>query len=120
MNVPDAAKALTRYRIMAWVVGLLLIVLTCIGMPMKYIWHNDVVVGTVGVAHGWLYVLLLLAAFDLKRRVNWSWGWFVAIALAGTIPFLSFVAEYFATRNVRRQFDQARERRAARDSAPEK
>ena len=37
-------NALLRYRVMAYVVGTLLIVLTCIGMPMKYLGGNDSVV----------------------------------------------------------------------------
>ncbi len=31
-------NALIRYRVMAYVVGVLLIVLTCVGMPLKYVW----------------------------------------------------------------------------------
>ena len=37
-------NALIRYRVMAYVVGVLLIVLVCVGLPLKYVWHNDSVV----------------------------------------------------------------------------
>jgi integral membrane protein len=90
-----------RYRVMAYVVGTLLIVLVCIGMPLKYIWDNDTVVMYAGIAHGWLYMILLITAFDLGRRARWSWKRLILIALAGTIPFLSFVAERSATKDVR-------------------
>lgn len=96
--------ALTRYRVMAWVVGVLLIVLMLIGMPLKYLAHEDRVVAVTGVAHGWLYMLLLITAFDLGRRVRWPWWRLLVIALAGTVPFLSFVAERYATRDVRARF----------------
>jgi integral membrane protein len=86
---------------MAYVVGTLLIVLVCIGMPLKYIWDNDTVVMYAGIAHGWLYMILLITAFDLGRRARWSWKRLILIALAGTIPFLSFVAERSATKDVR-------------------
>ena len=33
--------ALTRFRIMAWVVGVMLLLLTLVAMPMKYFAHND-------------------------------------------------------------------------------
>ena len=46
-------------------------------------------------------MVLLITAYDLGRRVKWSLKWFVMIMLAGTVPFLSFVAEHFATKNVR-------------------
>jgi integral membrane protein len=46
-------------------------------------------------------MVLLITAYDLGRRVKWSLKWYLSIMLAGTIPFLSFVAEHFATKNVR-------------------
>lgn len=100
-EIAGVKAALTRYRVMAWVVGLLLVTLVCVGMPLKYIWGDGRVVMWTGIPHGWLYMVLLITAYDLGRRVQWSIKWFVMIMLAGTIPFLSFVAEHFATRNVR-------------------
>lgn len=101
-------NALLRYRIMAYVVGVLLVVLICIGMPLKYLSDNQYLeaigsrINTVlGIAHGWLYMLLIVTAFDLGRRVAWTWKRLLVIALAGTVPFLSFVAEHFATKDVR-------------------
>lgn len=93
--------ALLRYRVMAYVVGVLLVVLVLVGMPLKYIWHDDRVVTWTGIPHGWLYMILLITAFDLGRRVKWSWKRLILIALAGTVPFLSFVAERSATKDVR-------------------
>lgn len=93
--------ALLRYRVMAYIVGVLLVVLVLIGLPMKYLWHDDRVVTWTGIPHGWLYMILLITAFDLGRRVKWSWKRLILIALAGTVPFLSFVAERSATKDVK-------------------
>ena len=93
--------ALLRYRIMAYIVGVLLVVLVLVGVPMKYLWHDERVVTWTGIPHGWLYMILLITAFDLGRRVKWSWKRLILIALAGTVPFLSFVAERSATKDVR-------------------
>ncbi len=100
-DVPAVRAALLRYRIMAYVVGILLIVLVLIGLPLKYIWGDGRVVTWTGMPHGWLYMILLITAYDLGRRVKWSIKWFLAIMAAGTVPFLSFVAEHYATKNVR-------------------
>ncbi len=100
-EVPGIRSALTRYRVMAYVVGVLLVVLVCVGVPMKYLADDDRVVTWTGVPHGWLYMALLITAVDLGRRVKWSWKRLFLIALAGTVPFLSFVAERSATKNVR-------------------
>ncbi|WOP19589.1 DUF3817 domain-containing protein [Raineyella sp. LH-20] len=99
--------ALVRYRVMAWVVGCLLVVLVCVGVPLEYVWHYDKVDMYLGVAHGWLYMVLLITAYDIGRRVKWPWINLLGIALAGTVPFLSFVAEHYATRNVRRYLAEA-------------
>lgn len=93
-------SALTRYRFFAYVTGTLLVVLVCVGVPLKYLGDNDAVVTWTGLPHGWLYMGLLITAFDLGRRARWSWKRLVLIALAGTVPFLSFVAEHSARKDV--------------------
>jgi integral membrane protein len=45
------------------------------------------------IAHGWLYVVYLLAVFLLWSRMRWGLGQFIAIALGGVVPFLSFFME---------------------------
>lgn len=100
-------NALIRYRIMAYTVGVLLVVLVCVGLPLKYLGHDDRVVTWTAIPHGWLYMILLITAFDLGRRARWTWRRLLLIALAGTIPFLSFVAERSATKDVRRKLAAA-------------
>ena len=91
--------ALTRYRIIAWIVGVVLILLVVIGMPMKYLGDNPVVVEAVGPFHGFLYMVYLALTFDLARRAKWAFGRMVIVMLAGTIPFFSFWAERQVTRH---------------------
>ena len=100
-------NALLRYRIMAYTVGCLLVVLVCIGLPLEYLADNDTVVSWTAIPHGYLYMVLLLTAFDLGRRAHWSLWRLLAIALAGTVPFLSFVAERSATRDIKRKLGLA-------------
>jgi integral membrane protein len=85
--------ALTRYRIIAWVVGVVLLALVLVGMPLKYIGDQDSVVAIVGPIHGFLFMVYVVLTFDLARRVRWPFGRMVLVMLAGTIPFLSFWAE---------------------------
>ena len=99
---------------MAWIVGILLAVLVLVGLPLKYMAGDDRVVVWTGVPHGWLYMILLITAYDLSRRVGWSLKWVVMIMLAGTVPGLSFVAEHHATKDVTAKLEAA-----ARGSATE-
>jgi integral membrane protein len=90
--------ALTRYRLIAYVVGVVLILLVVIGMPLKYLFDQPVIVQTVGPAHGFLYMVYLVAAFDVARRANWPLKRMALVMLAGTVPFVSFYAERVVTR----------------------
>jgi integral membrane protein len=90
---PAVRGALTRYRVIAYVVGVMLLLLLFVAMPLKYLADDPGAMNIIGPMHGFLYVVYLLATFDLFRRVRWSFGRLVLIALAGTIPFLSFYAE---------------------------
>ncbi len=113
-QAPGVRGALLRYRIMAYVVGTLLVVLVVVGVPLKYFGNNGIVVTLTGVPHGWLYMVLLITAYDLGRRVHWPWGRLLVIALAGTVPFLSFWAEYSARKDVQARL-KAVEASAAQD-----
>jgi integral membrane protein len=85
--------ALTRYRIIAWIVGVVLLVLVLVGMPLKYIGGADAVVAIVGPIHGFLFMVYVALTFDLARRAKWPFTRMILVMLAGTIPFLSFWAE---------------------------
>lgn len=102
-EIPAVKAALLRYRIMAYTVGVLLVLLVLVAMPLKYIGGDDRWVTWFGLPHGWLYMILIFTAWDLGRRVWWSWKNLIGIALAGTVPFLSFVAEYIARKDVQRK-----------------
>jgi len=94
-------SALIRYRVIAWVVGVLLVVLTLIGMPMKYAAGSDTIVAVVGPIHGFAYMVYLVLAADLARRARWSLQRTVLVLLAGTVPFVSFIAERIVTKSFR-------------------
>ncbi|WP_344603519.1 DUF3817 domain-containing protein [Streptomyces glaucus] len=88
-------SVLTRYRVMAYVTGVLLVLLT-LGVIGKYVLDLDGADGftrIVGIAHGWLYVLYLVFAFDLGSKAKWPVGKQLWVLLAGTIPTAAFFVE---------------------------
>jgi integral membrane protein len=101
--------ALGPYRAMATIVGVLLIILCLIGLPLHYLSPEgsqaeavgDGISQYLGVAHGWLYMIFLIAAFVLSRRAGWDLRFTAVTLLLGTVPVLSFWAEHRATRDVR-------------------
>jgi integral membrane protein len=83
----------TRYRVAAYVVGVMLLVLVLIAMPIKYLGHDSAPVQIVGPVHGWLFAIYLVITFDLARRTDWPLRRTLGVMIAGTVPFLSFVVE---------------------------
>ncbi len=95
------AAALQRYRVMATVVGVLLVLLFVVAVPLKYLAGVPEPATVLGTAHGWLYALFFLSAVDLALRAKWTLKGAVVALVLGTIPFLSFVAERTVTQKMR-------------------
>jgi integral membrane protein len=96
-------SVLTRYRVMAYVTGVLLVLLT-LGVIAKYVLDMNGAADftrVVGIAHGWLYVVYLVFAFDLGSKAKWPVGKQLWVLLAGTIP----TAAFFVERKVSRELE---------------
>jgi len=106
------AASLTRYRVMAWVTGSFLLLLT-VEMILKYGFnrHDEVLGSWIAITHGWIYVIYLVTVVDMWSKLRWGPGRLVNLVLAGVVPVLSFVVE-------RRVTGEARERIATLEGAP--
>ncbi|MBM9459916.1 DUF3817 domain-containing protein [Nocardioides sp. zg-536] len=108
---------------MASIVGVLLVVLVLVGLPLHYGYLISdaafLAEGTgdgwklgsdisayLGVAHGWLYMIFLIAAFLLSRKAEWDTPFTLVTLACGTVPILSFWAEHRATKRVREEFGE--------------
>jgi len=65
--------AVLRYRVMAYVTGVVLIILCFVGIPLQIVAGNETVVNDVGTLHGILYIIYLIFAYPyycllVKRR----------------------------------------------------
>jgi integral membrane protein len=82
----------TLYRVMAYVTGVVLIVL-CV-LAISQIWADDAgLVNAVGTVHGLLYIVYLLVSYPLTRRLRLTLWPTAGVLLAGTIPVMTFVVE---------------------------
>lgn len=99
MGVSGMRGAFLRYRVMAWVTGVVLAALTVwlvIGYGFLDYANTESkpdLYGLLWMAHGWLYVAYLVVGVDLAFRVRYSVVKTVGILIAGTVPFASFFAE---------------------------
>ncbi|GAC69122.1 DUF3817 domain-containing protein [Gordonia soli] len=100
--VDKVRGALLRYRVLAWITGLWLLLLV-VELVIKY-GFGSTALDFVPFVHGWVYFVYLIFAIDLAIKVRWPLGKTVLTAIAGTIPFLSFWVEHIRTREVKAEF----------------
>jgi len=101
-------KLFPVYRVLAYVVGTLLILLV-LGMAMKYLFADGSSVQDFGqsftpivaVGHGYIYMAYLVVAFLLARRERWSVPFTLVMLAAGLIPVLIFWVEKQVEHKVR-------------------
>ena len=89
--------AVLRYRVMAYITGVVLIVLCFVGIPLQVAGHPQLA-NTVGVVHGILYIIYLICAWILSRKLHLANKPTVIMLLAGTIPIMTFIVERWITR----------------------
>lgn len=114
-TVADASGALTRYRVMAFVTGVVLLAGT-IELIVKYAFDVDPpLYAILWLGHGWLFMVYVIITALLGFKLRWPLLRYALVMLAGTIPTLSFVAEHFVTRQTRQAAvsDAASETRSA-------
>jgi integral membrane protein len=84
---------LGRLRIVAFLEGVSFLILLFIAMPMKYLMGMPMMVRQVGMAHGVLFLIYLVAVLHVMIDRKWSiWKGTVAV-LASFVPFGTFVLD---------------------------
>jgi integral membrane protein len=102
LDLKSVEGALLRYRVVALIVSVALIVLFFIGIPVEHWGHHKGIDVVVGVAHGvFFYPLYILLTFDLTRRVRMTPIQLILTVIAGTVPIASFYAERRTTQFIR-------------------
>jgi integral membrane protein len=101
MNRDDFAKQWLFYRIMAVVVGTVLVVLTVLLISVRGLQNPEpAFYAAAWTAHGYLFPIYVVATFMLSTKLKWSFGKTILIMLAGTVPFMSFLTERKVAREV--------------------
>jgi integral membrane protein len=95
---PVGQGVLIRYRALAYITAVLLLPLVFIATPLD-IWGGVKAPATIlGIAHGWLYMLYVVFAFEIGVKLRLPLVRMVLVVLAGTVPFGAFFAERYVTR----------------------
>ena len=83
----------TLYRVMAYVTGVVLIVLCLFAIAQAFT-NDSAIVNVIGTIHGLLYIVYLGVSYPLTRRLRLSVWPTVGVLLAGTIPVMTFIVEH--------------------------
>ncbi len=88
--------AVKRFRVMALIAGVMSLLLWFVDLPVAYLLNNDdwkAKVDWIPFVHGWVYAVYLLTAIQFSVKARWELRRVIWLALAGTLPIASFIAE---------------------------
>jgi integral membrane protein len=102
--VETIRKALLGYRVMAWTTGVWLVAL-CYEIVVRYVVKVDNPPTWIGIVHGWVYFVYLIATANLAVKVRWPIGKTIGVLLAGTIPLVGIVVEQVQTADIKQRFN---------------
>jgi integral membrane protein len=89
------ATAFKLYRVMAYIVGVMLILVFIFLIPAVN--SVDAVLGPI---HGVLYIIYLATVVNLMVRARLGFWPFVGMVVAGWVPFVAFVVERWISRRL--------------------
>src|ERR1700759_1100600 len=81
---------------MAYVTGVVLVILCFVGIPLQIAGH-PAVANDVGVLHGILYIIYLVFAWLLARKLALGPKPTVIMLLAAPVPIMTFIVERWVT-----------------------
>ena len=87
-------KKIFIFRIIALLEGLSFIFLVFLGMPLKYLHGNEILVKILGMPHGILFIIYVLTAILFKNKLELNIKELLIVLIASVIPFGTFYIDY--------------------------
>lgn len=81
------------FRITSYLEGISYLLLLFVGVPLKYFGNNEILVKSLGMPHGLLFLSYILLAFFIKSDFKWNTKEFIIILIASVIPFGTFYVD---------------------------
>jgi len=86
-------KSIKAFKLISTLEAISFLVLLGIAMPLKYIWDAPLMVQTVGMAHGILFLLYIAGAVFISQKLDWSYNKLGVAVLCSVVPFGPFYVE---------------------------
>ena len=81
------------FRITSYLEGISYLLLLGVGVPLKYLAGNDVIVKSLGMSHGILFMAYIFLAIIIKQKMNWDTKTMIIVLIASVIPFGTFYVD---------------------------
>jgi|TARA_B110000259_G_C13839585_1_gene332107 integral membrane protein len=85
--------SIKSFKIISVLEALSFLILLGIAMPLKHIAGIPEPVSVFGMAHGILFILYILGALVMKRKINWPLQTLLIVILCSVLPFGPFYIE---------------------------
>ena len=86
-------KSIKAFQLISTLEAISFLVLLGIAMPLKYIWDSPLMVQTVGMAHGILFLMYIVGAVFISQKLDWSYNKLGVAVLCSVVPFGPFYVE---------------------------
>ena len=83
-------KVVRLFKITSFLEGVSYILLLFVGVPLKYLAENDVLVKSLGMPHGLLFLAYIVLALVIRSRMKWDTKTTFIVLIASLIPFGTF------------------------------
>ena len=101
-------RLFASYRVLALLVGVLLAFCSLVALPLRYLPAEGTDLQSFGesasimwAVHGWVFMVYVVVAFLLSRRLGWTPAFTLLVLAAGLVPLLIFWVERQVTGKVR-------------------
>lgn len=83
-------KIVRLFKIISSLEGISYILLLFVGVPIKYLAGNAIVVKSLGMPHGILFIAYVVLALLIRSKMNWGAKSTSIVLIASLIPFGTF------------------------------
>lgn len=84
---------LKAFRVIALLEGISYLLLLFVGVPLKYLAGNEILVKVLGMPHGILFIAYIMLAFALQAEKKWGSKDMLIILAASLIPLGTFYVD---------------------------
>ncbi len=90
MDTNNKDNTISLFKIISFLEGTSYILLLFVGVPLKYLAGNAMLVKGLGMPHGMLFLAYVVMALWIRSRMKWDIGATLMVLVASLLPFGTF------------------------------